>query len=111
MTGRLIYVDDFAHSAPFNTVSMAAFLSTIGLLTSVSLFISKDVYGTIVIHNFLGVFGVLQAQVAQDKLASFETVQVPLIANALITLAFLIALDVLFNRRGGAGIVIPHGYC
>uniref|UniRef100_UPI003ADA963A hypothetical protein n=1 Tax=Paracoccus sp. T5 TaxID=3402161 RepID=UPI003ADA963A len=90
----------FAHSAPFNTVSMVIFLSVIGLLTSAFFFASHDVYATVVFHNFLGVFGVVQAVVAQDNLAAFETLQAPLIGTALITLLVLIALDLLIRRRG-----------
>lgn len=90
----------FAHSAPFNTVSMVIFLGVIGLLTSAFFFASHDVYATVVFHNFLGVFGVVQAVVAQDNLAAFETLQAPLIGTALITLLVLIALDLLIRRRG-----------
>ena len=81
---------------------MAAFLSIIGLMTSVFFVVSHDVYGTIVFHNFLGVFGVVQALSAQDKLASFETLQAPLIATALTTLVIMIVLDVLLIRRRAA---------
>jgi hypothetical protein len=90
----------FAHSAPFNTLPMVAFLSMIGLLTSVFFFVSHDIYGTIIFHNFLGVFGVLQALSVQGKLAAFETLKVPLIVTALLVLGILIVLDVLLSRRG-----------
>ena len=87
-----------AHSAPFNTLPMVAFLSMIGLLTSIFFFVSHDVYGTIVFHNFLGVFGVVGALVAQDKLSSFETLQAPLLVTALVTLLIVIALDFLLRQ-------------
>jgi hypothetical protein len=96
----LFGVYHLAHSAPFNTLQMIAFLSMIGMLTSVFFFISHDVYGTIIFHSFLGTFGVLQALSAQGRLVSFETLQAPLIAAASITLVILIALDVRFSRRG-----------
>jgi hypothetical protein len=95
----LFGVYHLAHSAPFNTLQMIAFLSMIGLLTSVFFFISHDVYGTIFFHNFLGVFGVLEALSAQGKLATFETLQVPLIATALITLVILVVADVQLCRK------------
>jgi len=90
----------FAHSAPFNTMPMVAFLGMIGLLTSIFFFASRDVYATIVFHTFLGVFGVVRAAVAQDNFTSFETLQAPLVASALVALVVLIALDALLRRRG-----------
>ncbi len=99
VTSILFGIYHFAHSAPFNTLQMVGFLSIVGLLTSVFFFISHDVYGTIIFHNFLGVFGVLQALSAQGKLATFETLQVPLIATALITLVILVVADVQLCRK------------
>lgn len=93
LASLLFGVYHFAHSAPFNTVRMVAFLSVIGLVTSAFFFVSRDVYATILFHNFLGVFGVVQALVAQGDTAAFETPQVPLIATALVALAILVAVD------------------
>jgi hypothetical protein len=90
----------FAHSAPFNTVGMVAFLGVIGLLTSLVFFLSRDVYCTILFHDFPGVFGVVQAQAAQHNLGAFQTVQVPLVGTALAALLILVAADRLIVRRG-----------
>ena len=98
----LFGVYHFAHSAPFNTIQMVAFLSVIGLLTSAFFFVSRDVYATLLFHNFLGVFGVVQALVAQEKLATFETLQIPLIATAVVALGVLIVVDALIIRRGAS---------
>ncbi len=89
----------FAHSPPFNTVGMVSFLSVIGLLTSAVFFVSRDVYATILFHNFLGMFGVVQALAAQDKLAVFQTVQAPLVGTALVALLVLVAADLSIVRR------------
>jgi hypothetical protein len=89
----------FAHSAPFNTWGMVAFLSVVGLTTSLFFFVSRDVYGTIVFHNFLGVLGVANALAAKGQLASMATVQVPLFATAAVTILLLLALDRLWLRR------------
>jgi hypothetical protein len=83
----------YAHTAPFNTFGMVAFLSIIGLVTSLFFFVSRDVYGTIVFHNFLGTFGVAQALKASGKLDSMATLQVPLIVTALVAIAVLVAAD------------------
>lgn len=94
ITASLLFgIYHFAHSAPFNTVGMVAFLSVIGLLTSLVFFVSRDVYATILFHNFLGTFGVVQALAAQDNLATFTSVQWPLIGTAFVALLALIVVD------------------
>jgi hypothetical protein len=90
----------FAHSAPFNTPRMVIFLSVIGLMTSVFFFVSRDVYATILFHNFLGAFGVVQALAAQQNLGAFEVLQVPLIATAIAALVVLVTVDALVIRGG-----------
>jgi len=74
-------------------------LILIGLLPSAFFFISRDVYATIVFHNFLGVFGVIRAFAAQDKLSAFQVPQWPLIGTAAISLAVLVLADKLVIRR------------
>ncbi|TFG01855.1 MAG: CPBP family intramembrane metalloprotease, partial [Promethearchaeota archaeon] len=58
----------FAHSPPFNTVNMVLLLTVIGIITSVFYFTVRDVYATIVFHNFLGIFGVINALQASGNL-------------------------------------------
>lgn len=89
----------FAHSPPFNTVSMVALLTVVGLVTSVFFFTTRDVYATIVFHNFLGVFGVVQALAASGQLDSLAAPQPPLIAMAVATIAVLGLLDWRLLRR------------
>ena len=84
----------FAHSPPFNTVPLVVFLSVIGLVTSVFFFVSRDVYGTIAFHNFLGIFGVIGALDASGNLTSFERPIIPLLVMAVVALALLIAAHV-----------------
>ncbi len=81
----------YAHSAPFNTTQMVLLLSVVGLVTSAFFFVSRDIAGTIVFHNFLGTFGVVQALSAANALSSFEWLQPALILTALITAGFLAA--------------------
>ncbi|WP_159593819.1 CPBP family glutamic-type intramembrane protease [Chelativorans xinjiangense] len=92
----------FAHSPPFDTIGMVALLTAVGLLTSAFFFASRDVYATIAFHNFLGVYGVVQALVAADKLGGFAAPRVPLLATAIVSLLILIAADVLIVRRSQA---------
>jgi hypothetical protein len=92
----------FAHSPPFNTVPMVVFLSVIGLVTSL-FFVSKDVYGTIAFHNFLGILGVMRALEASGNLSSFERPIVSLLVMAVVAIALLIATHVFWiNLRVNA---------
>jgi hypothetical protein len=85
----------FGHSPPFNTVPLVVFLSIIGLVTSVFFFVSRDVYGTIAFHNFLGITGVIGALEASGNLSAFESPILPLLVLALVAVALLIGVHVL----------------
>jgi len=89
----------YAHSAPFNTFPMVALLSGVGLVTGAFFFISRDVAGTVVFHNFLGTFGVVQALAAANALSSLETLQVPLVFAATITAVMLLTGYAVLGRR------------
>jgi hypothetical protein len=80
----------FAHSPPFNTVGFVVLLTVIGLVTSAFFFLSRDVYGTIAFHNFLGILGVIRALDASGSLASFERPVVPLLVMAVVAITLLI---------------------
>jgi hypothetical protein len=70
---------------------MVALLSVVGLVTGAFFFLSRDVLGSAMFHNFLGTFGVTQALAATGGLATLEAIQVPLVGTALTTTAVLIA--------------------
>ena len=92
----------FAHSPPFNTVPMVLFLSAVGLVTSAFFFVSRDVYGTIAFHNFLGILGVIRALEASGNLSVFESPILPLWIMAVVAVALLIAAQVLLLNSGAA---------
>ncbi len=92
----------FAHSAPFNTPGMVALLSAVGLVTSAFFFIARDIYATIIFHNFLGTFGVVQALAASGKLGTFGVPQPPLLIMAAATVAMLVLSDRVMLRRATA---------
>jgi hypothetical protein len=98
----LFGVFHFAHSPPFNTLGTVAFLSVIGLVTSVFFFVSRDVYGTIVFHNFNEIFGVIGALDASGNLAVFERPIIPLLVMAVVAVALLIAAHMLWINSGAA---------
>lgn len=49
----------FAHSEPFNQINMVMILMLPGLLTGIVYFVGRNIYATIVFHNFQALFGVL----------------------------------------------------
>jgi hypothetical protein len=88
----------FGHSPPFNTVRMVALLTMVGLSTGLFFIVSRDVYGTIAFHNFLGVLGVLRALDQANQLGTYATLQSPLLVMGSVSLGFLIALHALWMR-------------
>jgi len=96
----------YAHSAPFNTLPMVALLSVVGLVTGAFFFVSRDVFGTVVFHNFLGTFGVLKALAAANALNSLERWQMPLLFTATLT-GLVLAAGYLLLSRGSALRSIP----
>jgi hypothetical protein len=62
-----------------------------GLVTSAFFFVSRDIAGTIVFHNFLGTFGVVQALSAANALSTLERLQPALILTAAVTAGFVAA--------------------
>jgi hypothetical protein len=60
------------------------------MITGVFFFVGRDLAATVVFHNFLGTFGVVQALAERDALHTFARIQIPLIGTALLT-AFVLA--------------------
>lgn len=89
----------FAHSAPFNSPGMVTLLTLVGLATSAFFFISRDVYATILFHNFLALIGVVQALAASGQLNALDVVQPPLLLMALATIVLLALSDRILLRR------------
>lgn len=79
----LFGVYHFAHSPPFNEWRMVAFLTAIGLATSLWWFASRDVFGTAVFHNFFAVTGVLAALKAGGLVPETPELALPLVVTAL----------------------------
>jgi uncharacterized membrane protein YobD (UPF0266 family) len=98
----LFGVYHFAHSPPFNTIPLVVILSVVGLVTSVFFFISRDVYGTIVFHNFSGILGVIRALETSGNLSIFERPIIPLLVMAVIAVALLIVVHMLWLNSGAA---------
>jgi hypothetical protein len=89
----------FAHSPPFNTSGMVALLTVVGLVTSTFFFITRDAYATVLFHNFLGMFGVIQALASSGRLNELAVLQPPLLIMALATLAVVALCDRALVRK------------
>jgi hypothetical protein len=85
----------FAHSAPFNQLNTVIFLLFPGLLTSLVYFLGRDIYATILFHNFMGMIGVM----GNIDLTRFSQPLYPLYGLVLISVLFLIGADLLLVRR------------
>lgn len=84
----------FAHSAPFNTWQMSLFLMLPGLLTSAVFFGTRNVWAAVVIHNALGMKGVMDAA----DLTAFGRPLYPLLGLALLAVLALAAMHAHLRR-------------
>jgi hypothetical protein len=89
----------FAHSPPFNQPGMVAFLSLFGVATSLVYFIGRDIYATMVFHNFFGSYGVMQSLSSAGILSTYTQPIYPVIGMALISIVIFVAIDLRFIRR------------
>lgn len=83
----LFGVYHFAHSPPFNEVNMVLFLMIPAIAPSVVYFLGRDIYGAIIIQNFLGIIGVMQAidlQAYSQPLFQMYVLTIPAIAALIV---------------------------
>lgn len=92
----LFSVYHIGHSAPFNQVNMMVFLLFPGIMTSLFYFISRDIYATILFHNFQGTVGVVGSLENPDVL---NRLVYPLYLLLLLSLIALIGADLFLTRR------------
>jgi hypothetical protein len=94
----------FAHSPPFNSPSMVILLMYPGILTSIVYFIGRDIYATIIFHNFQAIFGVMMG----IELASFSRLMYPVLILATASILILIISDLLMVRRAKPDLSAEH---
>ncbi len=99
LSSILFGVYHFAHSPPFNQPTMVAFLSIIGLGTGLVYFIGRDLYATMVFHNFFGVIGVMQSLSASGLLRVYSQPLFPVIGMATISFVIFAGFDLLYVRK------------
>jgi hypothetical protein len=88
----------FAHSPPFNTLRMVVLLTIVGLFSGLYFFLSRNVYGTIVFHNFLALTGVTQTLADSGRLQAFAQPRLPLLLTGIVVVAILILADLKIIR-------------
>lgn len=90
----------FAHSPPFNSPSMVAFLTVVGLGTSLFFFATRDLLATIVFHNFPAVAGVTRALLDGSRTEALADLQPALLGTAALSLVLVLAGERLLPRQG-----------
>jgi hypothetical protein len=92
----LFSVYHVGHSAPFNEIKMMLVLLVPGIVTSLFYFVSREIYATILFHNFQGTFGVLSNLENPENL---NRPLYPLYFLAIFAVVALITADRLLVRR------------
>ncbi len=80
-----------AHSPPFDAPRMIALLTAVGFVTGGWFFVTRDVWSTAVLHNFLALRGVLQALAEADRLGPYRHPRPALLLPAAAAAAVLAA--------------------
>ncbi|WP_440988935.1 CPBP family intramembrane glutamic endopeptidase [Haloarchaeobius baliensis] len=82
-----------AHSPPFDEPETIATLTVVSLGTGLLFFVGRSLYGALVFHNCMALFGVTRALDASGRLPAFRSLQLPLLATALVSLVVLVAAE------------------
>ena len=90
----------FAHSPPFNEPEVVLFLMYPGILTSLVYFIGRDIYATIIFHNFQALFGVMMSV----NIVSFTQPLYPILILAAVSVLVLAILDLMLIRKTDHGL-------
>ena len=85
----------FAHSAPFNQWPIVLFLMVVGLLTSLVYFLTRDVYATILVHNFMGMKGVM----GSIDLAILRQPLIPLYLLVVLSVVVLVLVHLWLHQQ------------
>jgi len=91
----LFGVYHFAHSEPFNKIGMVMILMLPGLLTSIVYFLGRNIYATIIFHNFQALLGVL----ASVEIERMLQTQFPVVLLAVTSVLVLIIMNRFLLRK------------
>jgi hypothetical protein len=96
----------FAHSAPFNQLSIVLLLMIPGLVTSLVYFLGRDIYAAILIQNYLGMIGVMRNM----DLDFFRQPLYPLYALTLLSIVMLLVVHWLLVRPASVAARPPAAW-
>lgn len=99
VSSTLFGIYHLAHSPPFNTPETIGVLTLVSLGTGLFYFAGRSVYGALVFHNFLALFGVTSALATAGALGTYGQPIVPLLVTGLLALAVLVGVERLFVRE------------
>lgn len=85
----------FAHSAPFNQPQVVFFLVLPGILTGIVYFLGRNLFATIVFHNFQALFGVL----ASVPLLQMLQIYIPIVLLAGVSIVVMIIMNKVVLRK------------
>ena len=83
----LFGVYHYAHSPPFNQTSIVLFLMFPSIATAVTYFLGRDIYATVIVQNFMGIFGVIANLPALEP---FRQPMVPIYVLSAVSVAVLV---------------------
>lgn len=89
----LFGVYHLAHSPPFNAVEMIGLLTLVSVGTGLFYFVGSSVYGALVFHNFLALFGVTAALVEAGQIGTYQEPVIALLVSALVALLVLVGME------------------
>ena len=93
VAGVLFGVYHFAHSPPFNSIEMVGLLTLVSVGTGLFYFVAGSVYGALVFHNFLALFGVTTALAEAGQLGTYEVPVVALLVTALVSILVFVGME------------------
>jgi hypothetical protein len=88
----------FGHSPPFNTWSKVGMLIVIGTGTGLFYVLSRNLYGTVILHNFAGTLGVSRALAESGRLTEYQGPRGVLLLTGVLSLAVLGLADAMACR-------------
>lgn len=97
-TDLLFGIYHFAHSAPFNQPQVAFLLMIPGLATSLVYFLGRDVYATVLFHNYLGMTGVMRSV----DLSFFQQPLYPIYILTFISIIGLVGMHIFLLVNGNS---------
>lgn len=88
----------FGHSPPFDTWSKVGMLIVIGTGTGLFFVLSRNLYGTVILHNCAGTLGVSLALAESGRLTDYEGPRGALLVTGALSLAVLALADTMARR-------------